>query len=139
MSKRHICKSKFHVCYHFFRHLWKPWEKNFIDSSCSKHPKIINLNKNDTDFYFHTSFWCVREVSSFWGTRKKCENKKAPIIPPPPPPPSPYSIWATRVKTAFCRNLDLCAISVSLTIEIHKNNIDTFRVTNKQYYKTILF
>ena len=31
------------------------------------------------------------------------------------------------------------AISVSLTIEIHKNNIDTFRVTNKQYYKIILF
>ena len=29
-------------------------------------------------------------------------------------------------------------ISVSLTIETHKN-IDTFRVTNKQYYKMILF
>ena len=31
------------------------------------------------------------------------------------------------------------AISVSLTIEIHKNNTDTFRVTNKQYYKITLF
>ena len=28
---------------------------------------------------------------------------------------------------------------VSLVIEIHINNIDTFRVTNKQYYKIILF
>ena len=70
---------------------------------------------------------------------KNVKIKKLLSSPPPPPPPSPYSIWATRVKTAFCRNLDLCAISVSLTIEIHKNNIDTFRVTNKQYYKTILF
>ena len=31
------------------------------------------------------------------------------------------------------------AISVSLPIEIHKNNTDTFRVTNEQYYKIILF
>ena len=31
------------------------------------------------------------------------------------------------------------AISISLAIEIHKNNIDTFRITNKQYYKIILF
>ena len=30
-------------------------------------------------------------------------------------------------------------ISVSLTIAIPKNNIDTFRVTNKQYFKIILF
>ena len=31
------------------------------------------------------------------------------------------------------------AISISLTIEIHKINIDTSKVTNKQYYKIILF
>ena len=30
-------------------------------------------------------------------------------------------------------------ISVPLTLEIHKNNINTFRVTNKSYYKKILF
>ena len=75
----------------------------------------------------------------FEAPEKNVKIKKLLSSPPPPPPPSPYSIWATSVKTAFCRNLDLCAISVSLTIEIHKNNIDTFRVTNKQYYKTILF
>ena len=23
ISKRHICENKFHVCYHFFRYLWK--------------------------------------------------------------------------------------------------------------------
>ena len=44
----------------------------------------------------------------------------------------------TKVKTAFCRNPNFI-ISVSLTIEIHKTNIDTFRVTNKQYYNIILF
>ena len=31
------------------------------------------------------------------------------------------------------------AFSVSLKIEIYKNNTDTFRVTKKQYYKTIIF
>ena len=35
--------------------------------------------------------------------------------------------------------LQTYTISVSLTTEIHKNNIDTFRVTKKQYYKIILF
>ena len=75
----------------------------------------------------------------FEAPEKNVKIKKLLSSPPPPPPPSPDSIWATSGKTAFCRNLDLCAISVSLTIEIHKNNIDTFRVTNKQYYKTILF
>ena len=30
-------------------------------------------------------------------------------------------------------------ISIPLTLEIHKNNIDTFKVTNKSYYKKILF
>ena len=30
-------------------------------------------------------------------------------------------------------------ISVSLIIEIHKNNTDTFRVTNKQYCKIIFY
>ena len=135
MSKRHIRKSKFHVFYHFFRHLWKPWEKNFTDSSCSKHPKIINLNKNDTDFYFHTSFWCVREVSS----RKKCENKKIPIIPPPHPPPTPLILLGQQGLRLRFAEILTCVPFVSLTIEIHKNNTDTFRVTNKQYYKTILF
>ena len=36
----------------------------------------INLN-----FYFHTSFWCIKrfydslkDLHNFWGTTKKCEN-----------------------------------------------------------------
>ena len=50
-------------------------KKIFINLSFSKYPKIINWNKND-NFYFHTSLWCLRKASSFWGIKKKCENKK---------------------------------------------------------------
>ena len=42
----------------------------------------------------------------------------------------------TRVKTV---ELLTYAISISVAIKIHKNNIDTFRVTKKQYYKIIPF
>ena len=48
----------------------------------------------------------------------------------------PYSIGTRRVKTAL--NLTY-AISISLTIEIQESNIETVRVTNKQYYIIILY
>ena len=42
-----------------------------------------------------------------------------------------YSIGTRRVKTAFCQTY---AISVSLIIEVHKNNIDNFTL----YYQKVL-
>ena len=42
------------------------------------------------------------------------------------------------VRQHFAK-LPTYAISVSVTTEIQKNNIDTFRDTSKQYYKIILF
>ena len=48
-------------------------------------------------------------------------------------------IETTRFKTVFFVKLPTYAISVSLAIEIHENNIETSRVTKKQYYKIILF
>ena len=54
MFKRHIYKSKFRVCYQFFRYE-NPRRKNFVNPSCPKHPKIIEI-KYDIIFYFHTSF-----------------------------------------------------------------------------------
>ena len=56
--------------------------------------------------------------------RKQFENKKFMSF-------SLYSIGMTRFKTAFVEPPSY-NISISLTIEI-QDNIDTFRVTNKQY------
>ena len=42
----------------------------------------------------------------------------------------------TAVKTVFVV-LPTYVISVALTIEIHKNNINTSNVTNKQHYKIV--
>ena len=133
MSKRYITKSKFHVCYHFFRY-GHSRRKNFINASCPKHRKSITWNKKWDIFYFHT-LWCLRKVSSFWGTGKngkKCENKKLMSF------FSLISLGRQGLRLRFVE-FPTYIISVPLTIEIHKHNIDTFRVTNKQYYKIILF
>ena len=49
-----------------------------------------------------------------------------------------FGIGTTKVKAVFVKLLTY-AISASLIIEIHKDNIDTPRVTNEQYYTKILF
>ena len=41
LGNSHICKRKFHVCYHFLG-MKIPGEKIFINPFCHKHPKIIN-------------------------------------------------------------------------------------------------
>ena len=51
MPKRYICKSKFHVCYQFLDIYENPRTKNFINPSCPKHHKIIEI-KNDIIFIF---------------------------------------------------------------------------------------
>ena len=88
-----------------------PRTKNFINFSCSKHKKWHKFLK----------------ISSFWRTKKKCESKKFmsffPLIP---------------LGLHFVELL-IYAISVSLTTEIQKNNIDTFKVTSKQHHKIMLF
>ena len=56
MFKGHICKSKFHVCYHFFLDICEnPGRKTFINPSSPKHPEIIEI-KNDIDFLFSPFF-----------------------------------------------------------------------------------
>ena len=40
MSKRYICKNKFHVCYHILDVYENHRRKNYINPSCSKHPKF---------------------------------------------------------------------------------------------------
>ena len=65
MSKRYICKRKFHVCYHFLDIYESPRRKNFINPSCPKHPKIINWNKKWHNFYVHNSLWCLRNINTF--------------------------------------------------------------------------
>ena len=89
MSKRHICKSKFHVCYNFLRFLWK----NF-PLSCRKHPKTIEIT-NDIFSHF---LWFLSRFHLFEAPKRSKRIKKHVIFPP-------YSIEKTRVKTAFCWTL----------------------------------
>ena len=54
--------------------------KNFVEGKkirlySSMNPKIITWSKNRVDFYFHTSFWCLKKMKLLWRTTKKCENK----------------------------------------------------------------
>ena len=32
------------------------------------------------DINFHATFQCLKEMKPFWGTKKKCENKKYVIF-----------------------------------------------------------
>ena len=45
MSKRHIYKSKSHICYRFLGIHKNPSRKFFINPSCPNHPKIFDCNK----------------------------------------------------------------------------------------------
>ena len=113
MSKWYICKSTFYVCYHFFRYLWKSQEKkNFLNPSCLKHLKIINWNKKWHNFYFHNPLRWLKKISSFWGTKKKCKNKIFVIS-----LLIPLERQGLRLHFVELPNY---TISVSLTIEIHK-------------------
>ena len=70
ISKKHICGSKFHVCYHFFRYK-NPRRKNFIQPSCPKHSKIINWNKKWDKFLFSHFFVVPQEVFIFLKHQKE--------------------------------------------------------------------
>ena len=107
MFKRHICKSKFHVCCQFFRYK-NPRRKYFLNPSCPKHPKIIEI-KNDIIFCFYTFLWCLKKVLRRpKGKSNICHCHF----------PSSVGIGMTRIKTVFLVvELPTYAISVSLTLE----------------------
>ena len=63
--------------------------------------------------FFHTSFWCLRKVSSYWGFEKKCENKKIMSV----FPVTPLGWQGLRLRLV---ELQTYIIFVSLTIDIHK-------------------
>ena len=77
---------------------------------------------NIKNFYFHTTF--LRHQKEVW------EYKIYVIFPS-------YSIGRQGLRLRFVE-LPTYTIFISLAIEISKNNIDAFRVFNKQYYKIIL-
>ena len=119
MSKRHICKSKFHVCYHFLDIYENP-RKNFISPSWLKHPKIIKWNKkSDKSLFLH--FFVVPQKGFIFLRYKKSVKIKSLCRFPPF-----FLIGTTRVKTVFVE-LPIYTIFVFLRIEIHKNNVDTSR------------
>ena len=99
--------------------------------------------KHDRDFYFHTSLWCVRKVSSerfhlFVAPKRRVEIKIYVIF-------SPYSI-GTRVKT-FCRFVELLTYAISVSLTIYNKYIKTILTTTelainstiKQYFSKIYY
>ena len=55
MSRRHICKNKFHNCYHCLDIMKIPQEKSFLTLPVPSVLKIIEI-KNDINSYYHTSY-----------------------------------------------------------------------------------
>ena len=72
--------------------------------------------------------WCLRKISSFWGTKKKWENKKIYHF------PLHSGLGWQGLRLCFCRTPDLSHFHF-----LNKNNIASSRVTKKQYCKIILF
>ena len=106
-----------------------PRRKNFINPSCPKH-KIIEI-KNDIIFIF-TLFVVPQKGFIFLRPRKEgVRIKNLHHF-------SVFLHWDDMGRDCVLLNFQLKPF-VSSTLEIHKNNIDTFRVNNKQYYKIILF
>ena len=107
--EHHIFKSEFHVCYHFLKYFWKSQEKNFINPSCPKHPKIINWNKKWHKFIFSHFFVVQRKrfmkvgrpSSNLYEAPKRSVKIKNLCHRPPPPL---FGIGTARVKTV-CRTL----------------------------------
>ena len=117
MSKRHICKNKFHVLPFFLDIYENPKGNNFINPSYPKHPKIIEI-RNGINF----NFILPAVIKPFWGNKKKCENKKimsfSPLI----------RDWDDKGEDCVFVEIPNNAISVSWPIETHKNrtwNIQT--------------
>ena len=53
--RRHICKNKFHVCYHYLDIYENPTGKSFLTLPVPSILKIIEI-ENDINFYYQPSF-----------------------------------------------------------------------------------
>ena len=71
-------------------------------------------------------------IHLFQAPKRSVKNKKLVSFPPLLP------LGQQWLRLHFVE-LPTYAIFISLVIEIHINNTDTFRVTDKQFYKMILF
>ena len=92
--------------------------------------KLIEI-KNDIIFIFTILCGVSERFHLFEAAKRSVRIRKLchfPLIP----------LGRQGLRLRFVELLTY-TISVSLTTEIHKTNINTFRVINKQYYKIILF
>ena len=120
MSKRYICKSKFHVCYHFFRYE-KPRRKTFLTRPVQRIVKQLIEIKYDIIVIF-----TLRSGASERHQKEAWQQKIYVILALIPVGWQGLRLWFAELLTY--------TISIPLTIEMHKNNIDTFRVTNTTYF-----
>ena len=137
MSKRHICKSKFHACYHFLDIYKSLRRKKVINPSCPKHPKII-WNKKGQKFLFSRFF--VVSQKSFILSRHQKELWKWKYLCHFPPM---FRFRTTRVEIVFCHYMKIILTPLNLltnsTIKLYfckisiKRNWHFQRVTAKCY------
>ena len=106
-------------------------KKNFINPSCPNHPKIIHWNKEWHKLLF-LHFFVVPQKRFYLFEATKGSVKKNCVVFPF------YSSFGKQGLWLYFWQTPTYAISVSLTIKIYKNNIDTSRINNKQCFKIIL-
>ena len=58
MPKKYICKSKFHDCYRFLD-IYENLKKTLLTLPVPNILKQLIETKNDINFYYHTSLWCL--------------------------------------------------------------------------------
>ena len=97
---------------------------------CPKHRKIIEL-KNGISFIFTLLRGATERFHLFEAPKRSVRIKNLSFS-------RLIQLGRQGLRQRFAE-LTTYAISFSLTIGIHKNNIDTFRVTSKQYHKIIPF
>ena len=96
MSKRHICKSKFHVCYHFLDIHENLRRKDFINPHATNILKQLMEIKNGINFIFTLLCGASKRFYLLEAPKRssKTKTKKQNV-------PSVFGIGRTRVISVF--------------------------------------
>ena len=124
--KRTFAKACFMSVAIFLDIYENPRRKKFVNPSYPKHPKLVIWKKNDK-FLFSHFFAVPQKGFVFLRLQRgsvKINNLSFFLL---------ISDWDNKVKVISLFHFSF------LNNEIYENNTDSSRVTNKQYYKIILF
>ena len=100
MSKRYICKNKFHVCHHISDIYENPQRKTLLTHPVPSILKQLIERKNDI-FIFTLLCGTSERFHLFEALKRSAKIKLYVIF-------STYSIQTTWVRTVFCQTPYLC-------------------------------